>query len=114
MRTNPDKYYSLVYSNNPRLLSSSKGNGHSNYKYISSSSEKHEERQSQYDYFSIEDCQTELLDQVKEFYMLLVDRFVCEVINGIVTNKQHAAISASLPLEFHNTQENHDSDDDKQ
>jgi hypothetical protein len=115
MRTNPDKYYPLVYSNNPRLLSSSKDNGHSNYKYISSSSEKQEERQSQYDYFSIEDCQTELLGQAKEFYALLVDRLLCEVINGIVINKQHAPLlSASLPLEFHNTQENDDSDDNKQ
>ena len=126
MRDNPDKYYSLVYSNNPRLLvslsssSSSKDNSKSksNYKYMISSSsggqeQEQEQRQSQYDYCSIEDCQTELLDQAKEFYTSLVDRLVCEVINGVVTKQQQAFLSV-LPLEYHNRQENDDSPDYKQ
>jgi hypothetical protein len=74
MRENPDKCSSLVYSDNPQ----------SNYRYISSGGQK---QQSQYgDYHSIEDCKAEILNQAKEFYIFLVDRIVCEVVNGCVTN----------------------------
>jgi hypothetical protein len=101
MRDNPDKYSSLVYSNNPRLLSSSTRD---NYKYMSSA-----QQQSQYDY-SIEDWKTELLDQAKEFYTFLFDRFVCEVINGNVAMSTEA-LPPALPLEAHNKQEYNEQND---
>jgi hypothetical protein len=92
MRENPDKCSSLVYSDNPQPTR------YSNYRYISSGLKQ---QQSQYnDCYSIEDCKAEILDQAKEFYILLVDRFVCEIINGSVTNgSSKAALPYVLQLE---------------
>src|SRR5919202_2002714 len=88
MRENPDKYSCLVYSDNPQSIR------YSNYRYINSGVKQ---QQSQYDDYSIEDCQTELLDQAKEFYMFLVDRIVCEVVNGCIS-KQSTGTLPALPL----------------
>jgi hypothetical protein len=41
----------------------------------------------------------EILDQAKEFYIFLVDRFVCEVINGCMTNLSTTTSVPALPLE---------------
>jgi DNA repair exonuclease SbcCD ATPase subunit len=100
MRENPDKYSCLVYSDNPRLIVDS------NYRHISSG----RQQQSQYnDYYSIEDCKAEILDLAKEFYILLVDRIVCEVVNGCVTNLSGTTSVPALSLE-----EGGVVDDDKQ
>jgi uncharacterized phage infection (PIP) family protein YhgE len=100
MRIDPDKYSCLVYSNNPRLLSTStRGNIGNNYKYMSSG-----QQQLQYDY-SIEDIKSGLLDQAEEFYTSLVDRLVCEVINGSITGQPAAESPPALPLEAGNKQE---------
>ena len=91
MRENPDKYPCLVYSDNPQPIR------YSNYRYISSGGQK---QQSQYDdYHSIEACKAEILDQAKEFYIFLVDRIVCEVVNGCVTNLSRTTSVPALPLE---------------
>jgi hypothetical protein len=90
MRENPDKYSCLVYSDNPRLIVDS------NYRHISSG---RQQQQSQYGDYSIEDCKAEILDQAKEFYILLVDRIVCEVVNGCVTNLSGTTSVPALPLE---------------
>jgi hypothetical protein len=92
MRENPDKCSSLVYSDNPQSIR------YSNSKYISSGLKR---QQSQYDddYYSIEDCKAEILDQAKEFYIFLVDRFVCEVINGCMTNLSRITSVPALPFE---------------
>jgi hypothetical protein len=96
MRKNPDKCSSLVYSDNPQ----------SNYRYISSGLKQ---QQSQYDdYYSVEDCKAEILDQAKEFYIFLVDRFVCEVVNGCMTNLSRTTSVPALPFEKGGV------DDDKQ
>jgi hypothetical protein len=91
MRENPDKCSSLVYSDNPESIR------YSNYRYINSGLKQ---QQSQYDdYYSIEDCKAEILDQAKEFYIFLVDRIVCEVVNGCVTNLPRTTSVPALPLE---------------
>jgi archaellum component FlaC len=109
MRDNPDKYSSLVYSNNPRLPSTRD----SNYKYMSSVLRQQQE-QSQYKDYSIKDCETEILEQAKEFYILMVDRLVCEVINGGFNNTGPTALSSpTLPSEgaaYHNHQHNEQND----
>jgi hypothetical protein len=100
MRIDPNKYSSLVYSNNPRLLSTStRGNISNNYKYMSSG-----QQQPLYDY-KIEDIKSGLLDQAEEFYTSLVDRLVCEVINGSITEQPAAESPPALPLEAGNKQE---------
>jgi hypothetical protein len=61
MRTNPDKYSSLVYSDNPSSTRDS------NYKYMSRRLQQHH---LQYYNYSVEDCKTEILDQAREFLHL--------------------------------------------
>jgi hypothetical protein len=91
MRDNPDKYSCLVCSDNPRSITNN-SNGH-NMNSV-------RQQQSQYGYYSIEDCKIELLEQAKEFYIFLVDRFVCEILNGSVTNSSSkAALPSVLQLE---------------
>jgi hypothetical protein len=85
MRDNPDKYSCLVCSNNPMSIRDS------HHKYVSNGQQQ---QQSQYDDYSVEDCKAEILDQAKEFYLLLVDRFVCEVINGSASNTETAIVQA--------------------
>ena len=101
MRENPDKCSSLVYSDNPQSIR------YSNYRYISSGLKQQQQSQSD-DYFSIEDCKAEIIDQAKEFYIFLVDRIVCEVVNGCVTNLLRTTSVPALPLEEGGA------DDDKQ
>ena len=57
-----------------------------------------QQHQSQLDY-SIEDCTKGLLNQAEEFYIFLVDRFVCEIINGSVTDMETGASPPELQLE---------------
>jgi hypothetical protein len=90
MRDNPEKYSSLVYSNNLMSIRNS------NCKHMSS---EQQQQESPYDDHSIENCETEILEQAKEFYTFLVDRLVCEVINGSVSNTETAALPSALPLE---------------
>jgi hypothetical protein len=100
IRENPDKCSSLVYSDNPQSIR------YSNYRYISSGLKQ---QQSQYeDYYSIEDCKAEILDQAKEFYTFLVDRIVFEVVYGCVTNLPRTTSVPALPFEQGGV------DDDKQ
>jgi archaellum component FlaC len=104
MRTDPDKCSSLVYSNNPRLsLSSTSDNSNSSHNYMRSG----RQQQPQYNY-SIEDWKTELLDQAEEFYTFLFDRFVCEVINGRITEQQAAESPPALPLEEDDNKQQHE------
>jgi hypothetical protein len=63
MRTDPDKYSSLIYCNNPESLSSS-SRDNSNISYMSSG----RQQQPQYDYYSNEDWNAGLLDQAEKFY----------------------------------------------
>jgi hypothetical protein len=101
MRIDPDKYSSLVYSNNPRVLSSSTRDN-INHKYMGTG------QRPQYDY-SIEDWRTELLDQAEQFYTFLSDRFVFEVINGNVAIST-GALPAALPLESDNNRQEQQTD----
>ena len=81
----------MVYSDNLQSIR------YSNSKYISSGLKQ---QQSRYDdYYSIEDCKAEILDQAKEFYIFLVDRIVCEVVNGCVTNLSRTTSVPALPFE---------------
>jgi hypothetical protein len=99
MRDNPDKYSCLVYSNNPMSIRDN------NCKNISSGGQK---QQSQYDDYSIGDFKTEILDQAKEFYTFLVGRFVCEVINGSITNgSRKAALPSALQLDEADSKQEH-------
>ena len=75
MTNNPEKCSSLVSSNNP---TSSR-----DYDYLTYEGQN---QQSQYGDNSVEVCKTQILDQAKEFYTFLVDRLICEVVNGSVDN----------------------------
>jgi Zn-dependent oligopeptidase len=91
MKENPDKCSSLVDSDNPKSIR------YSNYRYPSSGAKQ---QQSQYgDDYDIEYCKAEILDQAKEFYIFLVDRFVCEVVNGCMTNLSRTTSVPALPFE---------------
>ena len=66
----------------------------------------------QYDCYNVEDWKTELLHEAEEFYTFLVDRFVCEVVNGSVANMETAALPLVLQLEGDIQQEQHKQQND--
>ena len=108
IRDDPDKYSCLVYSDNPRSITNNNNNDHN----MNSMGQQ----QSQYgSCYSIEDCKIKLLDQAKEFYVFLVGRFVfvCEIINGSVTNSSSkAALPYVLQLEGADTKQEHTQQND--
>jgi hypothetical protein len=84
MRTNPDKYSSLVYHNNEN---SSNDNNHGNKQIL---------LPPPYDNYIIEHYKSTLLEESEKLYNGLVDWLVCEVVNESVTN-QSAPTPSQLP-----------------
>lgn len=89
MRTNPDKYSSLVYHNNNEnsKSSSSKGNGKSSRQLLPPPP---------YDSYIIEHHKSTLFEESEKLYNDLVDQLVCEIINETVT-EQSVAMPSTLP-----------------
>jgi hypothetical protein len=55
-----------------------------------------------------------LIGEAEKLYTSLTERFVCEVVNGSVTNAltRPAALPSALPLEGDNKQEQHQQQND--
>jgi hypothetical protein len=96
MRSNPDKYTSLVYHNNDNqnsLSSTSRDNSIHNYLLEMSSKLP----PPPYDAYVIEDYKAIVLEEAEKLYNTLVDQLVCEVINESVTEQSLPTPSSSLP-----------------
>jgi cell division septum initiation protein DivIVA len=99
MRSNPDKYTSLVYHNNDNQNSSSSSSrDNSNHKYLLEMSSKLPPPP--YDTYVIEDYKAIVLGEAEKLYNTIVDQLVCEVINEDVTKQSIATASTpELPLQ---------------
>jgi hypothetical protein len=84
MRTNPDKYSSLVYHNNEN---SSNDNGHNVRQILAPPP---------YDGYVLEHYKSTLLEESEKLYDGLVDWLVCEVVNESITN-QSVRMPSQLP-----------------
>jgi uncharacterized protein YoxC len=105
MRSNPDKYTSLVYHNNDNqnsLSSTSRDNSIHNYLLEMSSKLP----PPPYDTYVIEDYKATVLEEAEKLYSFLADQLVCEAANENVSKESIAtALTPALPLEDNNQQE---------
>jgi len=86
MRTNPDRYSSLVYHNNNE--NSGKENSHRSIQMLPPPP---------YDNHMIEHYKSTLFEESEKLYNDLVDRLVCEVVNENVAKQSAETTPSSLP-----------------
>jgi hypothetical protein len=91
MRTNPDKYTSLIYHNNDNQ--SKDGLNLSEMKW----SRNVILTPPPYDEYIIEDCKTVVLEEAEKLYNILTDQLLCDVINENLAKQSAQTMPSSPP-----------------
>jgi hypothetical protein len=101
MRSDPDKYTSLIYYDDNKSLSSltTRDNKNQQQHHYPLYMQRRSHSSPYYDY-DIEDCKAILLDEAEKLYTNMAKKIVCELVNEIISKTSETATSSSmLPLE---------------
>lgn len=99
MRSDPDKYASLIYYDDNKSLSSSTTNNNDQYHHYPLYMQKQQPYPSPYYDYDIEDCKAILLDEAEKLYVSMAKKMICELINEIVSKTSETASLPMLSLE---------------
>lgn len=98
MRSDPDKYCSLIYYDDNKSLSSTTRDNDNQVHHYPLYMHRQQPHPSPYYDYDIEDCKAILLEEAEKLYANMTKKVVCEPVNEIVS-KTYVTSLPVLPLE---------------